>query len=380
MASNGYKYIDPDLHVFEPGDLWQRYMEPAYRAHAPVGADFFPNDLCMKHDGHLIARYDEPPLLEELYDDMSETHDRVDRFQGYHERGFGPDVQLEAMNEEGIDVAVLYPTRGFYAVGKEYDDDRFAAAVARAYNNWLAEFCSADADRMFGSGLVHPQHVESAIEEVRRMKHELGFRSLYLRPNPVRGRNWNNPAYDPLWAECEKLAMPIAFHEGWPCDLPVAGGERFDGRYEDLWLTEHVMCHPVEMMYAMVCMIAGGVLERFPGLQVAFLEANCSWVPYWLWRLDEHYEHRERHVKKALPKKPSEYFKAQCFVAVEADEEQGVWTATQIGDDNIVFSTDFPHEDSRFPNAVTTFLDLGFGEESCRKILWDNSARLYGFG
>ena len=173
--------------------------------------------------------------------------------------------------------------------------------------------------------------------------------------------------------------MPVAFHEGWPHELPVAGGDRFDGSHEDLWLTEHAMCHPFEMMYAVTCMIAGGVLERFPGLKVAFLEANCSWAPYWLWRLDEHYEHRERHVKKQLPKTPSEYFKAHCYVAVEADEHQGVWAATEIGDDNIVFSTDFPHEDSRWPNAGKTFLELGFPEPSCRKILWDNSARLYGF-
>ena len=134
------------------------------------------------------------------------------------------------------------------------------------------------------------------------------------------------------------------------------------------------------MMYASVCMIMGGVLERFPGRRVAFLEANCSWVPYWLWRLDEHYEHREKRVKHKLPRMPSEYFKDHCFVAVEADEHMGGWVAEQIGDDNIVFSTDFPHEDSRYPHAVETFLELPFREESKRKILWDNSARLYGLG
>ena len=162
------------------------------------------------------------------------------------------------MDTEGIDVAVLYRTRGFYVVGKEYDDDGLAAAVARAYNDWLAEYCSADNSRLYGSGLVHPQSVSLAVEEATRMKNELGFRSLFLRPNPVRRRNWNNPAYDPLWAECERLELPIAFHEGQPHALPIVGGDRFDGRFEDLWMTEHVMCHPGEMMYPMVCMIAGG--------------------------------------------------------------------------------------------------------------------------
>lgn len=211
------------------------------------------------------------------------------------------------------------------------------------------------------------------------MKTELGFKSVFLRPNPVRERNWHNPAYDPLWAEIEKQDLVIAFHEGWPCELPVAAGGRFDGRHEDLWLTEHALCHPVEMMYASTCMIMGGVLQRFPGLRVAFLEANCSWVPYWLWRLDEHYEHREKAVKNVLPKRPSAYFREHCFVSVEAEEALGVAVADEIGDDNIVFSTDFPHEDSRFPNSVAAFLELPFREESRRKILWDNAARLYGF-
>ena len=374
MARNGYKFIDPDLHVFEPADLWQRYIEPNYLDRAPVGCNSFANDMCMMHEGKLIARYSQPTTSYELY-----TANKRERYEEFHARSFAPDVELEAMDTEGIDLAVLYPTRGFYAVGKEYDDDGLAAAVARAYNNWLVEYCSADPTRLYGSGLVHPQNVDAAIHEARRMKHELGFRSLYLRPNPVRKRNWNNPAYDPLWAECEKLELPVAFHEGQPCDLPVAGGDRFDGRFEDLWITEHVMSHPVEMMYAMVCMIGGGVLERFPGLKVAFLEANCGWVPYWLWRLDEHHEHRETELKKTLPKRPSEYFKAQCYVSVEADEHQGVWVATQIGDDNIVFSTDFPHEDSRYPHALDTFLELGFPAETYRKILWDNTARYYGF-
>ena len=99
------------------------------------------------------------------------------------------------------------------------------------------------------------------------------------------------------------------------CTLPFAVGERFDGRFEDWWLSEHVTRHPIEMMYASTCIVNGGVLERFPGLRVAFLEANCSWVPYWLWRMDEHYEIREKLVKKTLPQKPSPFFLKQCFVS-----------------------------------------------------------------
>jgi len=377
MGFDGYRVLDSDLHVLEPADLWQRHIEPRYRDRAPIGSSQFFGDMYLAHEGRVISRSGDIPLKEELTHTMFDEHGVRELYEAYARRGFGPEVELEAMDREGVDQAVLFPTRGFYAVGKEYDDDGLAAAIARAYNDWLAEFRAADPARLHGAGLVHPQNVEAAVEEVRRMATELGFRAVFVRPNPVRGRNWHDPAYDPLWAEIERQALAVGFHEGWPCLLPVAVGERFDGRHEDPWLTEHVACHPVEMMYASLSLIAGGVLERFPGLRVGFLEANCAWVPYWLWRMDEHYEHRERYLKSRLPERPSEYWRRQCFASVEADEALARQVIESLGDANLVFSTDFPHEDSRFPHAVETFLGQPFPEASKRRILWENCARLY---
>jgi predicted TIM-barrel fold metal-dependent hydrolase len=379
MTHDGYKVLDSDLHVFEPADLWLRYIEPRYRDQAPVGSEEYFPDMLVKHEGKYITRTGHAPLLEGggLSADLINLQGQMEKYKAIAARGWGPDTQLEAMDEEGVDVAVLFPTRGFYAIGKEYADDKLASAVARAYNDWLAEFCARAPKRLYGAALLAVQSIDLAVEEVRRAKCDLGFKAVYLRPNPVRRRNWHDPAYDALWAECEKHQLTVGFHEGWPCALPVAIGDRFDGRHEDLWLTEHVACHPVEAMYASLCLIAGGVLERFPGLKVAFLEANCSWVPFWLWRLDEHYEHRERAVKDRMPLRPSEYFKRQCFASIEAEEALGKYVLDWMGDDNLVFSTDYPHEDSRFPKAVSTFLEQPFPEKSKRKILWDNCARLY---
>lgn len=381
MAHDGYKVLDSDLHVLEPADLWLRYIEPRYRDQAPVGTNEYVPDMNLKHEGKYISRSGELPVMAggEFSIELVTRQGQMEKYKEFAARGWGPDTQLEAMNDEGVDLAVLFPTRGFYAVGKEYADDGLAAAIARAYNNWLAEFCARAPDRLYGAALVAIQSVEAAVAEVRRAKRELGFKAVYLRPNPVRKRNWHDPAYNPLWAECEKQGLTIGFHEGWPCQLPVAIGERFDGRHEDLWLTEHVACHPVEAMYASLCLIMGGVLERFPGLKVAFLEANCSWVPYWLWRMDEHYEHRESVMKSKLPLRPSEYFKRQCFASIEAEETMGKYVLDWMGDDNLVFSTDYPHEDSRYPRAVATFTAQPFPESSKRKILWDNCARLYSF-
>ena len=230
---------------------------------------------------------------------------------------------------------------------------------------------------MYGAAMVPAQSVPAAVAEAHRAKQELGFKSIFLRPNPVRGRNWHNPVYDPLWAACEKLGLAVGFHEGTPCELPVAMGDRFDGVHEDLWVTEHVAAHPIEQMYACLSFIMGGVCERFPGLRVAYLEGNCSWVPFWLWRMEEHYEVRTHVLKQKLPLSPTEYFKRQCYVGVEADEEPGKYTLDWLGDSNIVFSTDFPHPDSKFPDSVKALVEQPFADVSIRKILWDNCATLY---
>ena len=116
--------------------------------------------------------------------DMAERYDRLTTFKGFEERGWGSQTQLEAMDVEGIDLALLFPSLGLFAHAKVYDDDELAAAVSRAYNNWLAEFCQADNTRMFGSGMIPAQNVEAAIHEVRRVKEELGFKAVFLRPQP----------------------------------------------------------------------------------------------------------------------------------------------------------------------------------------------------
>ena len=209
--------------------------------------------------------------------------------------------------------------------------------------------------------------------------HVLEPAAVFLRPNPVCGRNWHDPAYDPLWAACQSLDLTVCFHEGTPCELPVAMGDRFDGAHEDIYAMVHTACHPVEQMYASLCMVMGGVCERFPELRIGLLEANCSWVPFWLWRMDEHHEQRRPDIKSRLPLLPSEYFKRQCYASLEPDETPGRHTIEWLDGSNIVFSTDFPHGDTRFPHAVETLIEQKFPDAAMRKILWDNSAQLYGF-
>jgi predicted TIM-barrel fold metal-dependent hydrolase len=168
--------------------------------------------------------------------------------------------------------------------------------------------------------------------------------------------------------------MAVCFHEGGLVYLPQVGG-----RFPQVML-HHTCTHPMEMMLAAVDIIGGGVLARFPELRVGFLEGNCSWVPFLLWRLDEHYEWRREWDAPNFTMTPTEYFKRQCFVSVDCDEEPAKYTVDWIGEGNIVFSTDYPHADAKYPEASERFLKLPLSDSAKRKIMWDNCAKLYGIG
>src|SRR5437879_999920 len=220
------------------------------------------------------------------------------------------------MDQEGIAVAVVYPTRGLFAQGIDGMEPKLAAAIARAYNNWLYDFCAANPQRLIGAGMISPFEIDDAVAEAQRAVKELGFKGIFLRPNPVNGRNWHDPYYEPLWSELEALDVPLGFHEGLGAHLPQVGE-----RYGRNVMLRHTVCHPGEQMLAAVSFCGGGILARHPRLRVAFLEGNASWVPFLLWRMDEHYEWLGDVFARDLSMEPSAYFKRQCFVSVECDEE-----------------------------------------------------------
>ena len=171
--------------------------------------------------------------------------------------------------------------------------------------------------------------------------------------------------------------MALGIHEGGFPQLPQVVKGRLTHPMQ-----VHICTHPMEQMISAVSLIYGGVLERFPGLHVAFLEAGCGWVPFWLHRMDEHWENsrsRDFGSRGDLALAPSEYFQRQCYVTTDADEHMLAQVIELIGDDRIVFTTDYPHPDSPWPHASEEFLALpGVSVESKRKILCDNALALYG--
>lgn len=367
MAKNGIRIMDSDMHIIEPPDLWERYIDDEFKHRAPKGWPGQENPSVLEIDGRVYPKSarSKTATYHEMYGRLYE------RYKHAVDRGYDAVSQLQGMDNEGIDVAVLFPTRGLYALASDAIEPEFAAAIARGYNDWLADFCSEDPSRLLGSAMVTPHDVDAAVAETRRMVVDHGFKSVFMRPNPVGGRNWSDPYYEPLWTVAEELGIAVGFHEGGDVDLPQVG-THFPNS-----MMSHTCTHPMAMMLAVVDIIGGGVCERHPKLRFAFLEGNCSWAPFLLWRLDEHREWRYDWEGQDLKLEPSEYFKRQCFLSIECDETPAHLTIGAIGDENIVFSTDYPHADSKYPKSCDRFLELPIAEDSMRKILWDNCARLY---
>ena len=369
MAKNGFKVMDSDMHIMEPRDLWQKRIDSKYKSQAPEGiVSKNVRSLTMVHpDGQQWG------VMAGRAPHRGHNFERNQKlYESHAERGWTADVQLEAMDVEGIDTAVLFPTRGLNVLSEPGMDPGLAAALARAYNDWLAEFCSTNPDRLVGAGMISPFNVEDAVSEVHRCAEELHFRGIFVRSNIMNGHNWHDDYYEPLWNALEKLDIPLGFHES-SSSLARQVGDNFEPNF----MLRRSYAQPMEQMLALGSFCAGGVLARHPKLRVAFLEANCSWLPWLLWRLDESYEREGDVWAPDIEMTPSEYFKKQCFVSVEPDEAPVKYVLDYLGNDHIVFSTDYPHGDSKYPKAVESFLEVPISDEAKRKILWDNCAAYY---
>jgi predicted TIM-barrel fold metal-dependent hydrolase len=351
----------------EPPDLWQRYIDPRFREMAPEG-------VTSRNVQDLRTTF--PGLFKAIGPGNITGGQNYQRNQALYAdhaaRGWTADCQLEAMDVEGIDVAVLFPSRGLSVLTFEDMDPPFAAAVARAYNDWMADFCKMNPQRLLGSGMLSVYNIADAVTEARRAVEELGFRAVFLRSNIVNGKAWHDPYYEPLWEALEDMRIPLGFHEATGSRTHQVG-EQFAPNFG----LRRIYSQPVTQMLGLGSFVAGGVLARHPNLKVAFLEANCSWAPWLLWRMDESWELEGDVFMPDLTARPSEYFKRQCWISVEPDETPAKHMVEDFGCDQLVFSTDYPHTDSKYPHAVEGFLASGLSDDQKRQILWDNCARFY---
>ena len=251
-------------------------------------------------------------------------------------------------------------------------DPRLSLAICQAYNNWIHEFTRYSPDRLKWVAMLPVHDVHLACRELIRCVRELGAVGSFIRPNLVNDHYWHSNYWDPLYSVHEELNVTWGFHEGvsavYSRMIPLYGENRF---------YRHVASHWVEMQQAMVAMIIGGVFEFHPRLRVGFLEAQNSWAPGLLSRIEWDYpQYRDSHAPY-LTLTPREYFRRNCWAAVEGSEPEIEATAGLIGADRMCVSTDYPHFDSNFPHVSENLLK-NVPREIAAQILI-GGAHLYGF-
>ncbi len=144
-------------------------------------------------------------------------------------------------------------------------EPNFAAALARAYNNWLYDFCEKDPNRLLGAGMLSPFDIDDAVKEAKRCVKELGFRAVFLRSNIMNERNWFDAYYEPLWSTLEELAVPVGFHES-----SSSAARQTGDWFEPNFMLRRAVAQPMEQMLGLVAICSGGVLARHPNCASPF--------------------------------------------------------------------------------------------------------------
>jgi predicted TIM-barrel fold metal-dependent hydrolase len=161
-----------------------------------------------------------------------------------------------------------------------------------------------------------------------------------------------------------------------------ASGSHLGGGGVELYrkfIQAHTVSHPFGQMRQLTSIVFEGIPERFPHLRLAFLEAGVGWVPYWMGRMDEEYDKRGDVEAPALKKSPSEYVKSgNLYFSCEADEPLLPEALRLVGEDVVVYASDYPHWDNEFPGSIRVLKGRkDIADEQTRKILADNARRLY---
>jgi predicted TIM-barrel fold metal-dependent hydrolase len=369
------KTIDADGHIVEPADLWDRYLPAHLRdaARAALSTREYPDGgTSLVLEGRtLIRRIQATSFVSRKAGTFSD--------QSLHEGqagGWDPKARLADMDLDGIDTAVLYTSWAHVLVAVR--DYALAAAMARAYNDWLADYCRADPGRLHGVALVPLQDVPAAVRELRRAVTELGFKAVMVRPNRHAGRFLHDRHFDPFWREAEALEVPIGFH---PFPFPdlEAAFPIVDSQIPDRLTLSSISHLPIDNMLTMMHLVMSGTLERFPGLRVAFLESYGGWALMWVDRLNKYFVQSGYQDRGDLTVSPAEIFARQIYISFEPDERSLPLIAETLGADNILWASDYPHFDATFPGVVRELKETveGLPEAVQRKIIGENAARFY---
>jgi predicted TIM-barrel fold metal-dependent hydrolase len=376
--------VSSDGHVGPPVEAYRDYVDPEHRA------EF--DDWLEQYVPMWVATQEKASNLPET---LSEAYKREwmanEKVAEGAEGTWNPAQRLKSLDSDGIAADVLFPddqsanSPPFLWFAREYNrpwDAEYSPALklagARAYNRWLAEFCSLAPERLRGLALIGSMaNVEGAVAEVRRA-HADGLTSGVLLPliyyNSPEEPFWNDRRYDPIWATCAELSMPVHTHTGSGCPYY---GDQPEG----------------PILYALECttwphrpltfLIAGGVFERFPDLRMILTEQGSGWIVEALMMMDHIITDRMYAFGEGghLSMKPSGYFRRQCWIGSSILSQPEVEMRHAIGVDKMMWGWDYPHieaEEWLAPQDNLRRIMQGVPEDELRAMLAGNSIQAYG--
>ena len=341
MAERPFSIIDADGHVTETEEQVRRYMPESYRtsrSHLRAGHGYWDTSL-----GGTLG---------------TEAKDA--------------DTWLKAMDDGGMETAVLFPTSIGLTASLIWDP-AVAVDVSSAYNRFMYEEFQAKSDRLKAVALLPMQDLGEAVKELRRTVTEYGVVGAML---PALGKHppFGQRDYFPLYEEAQRLGTMLAVHSATQ-GIHHLGADDFQR-----FIEVNTYCFPVGLFKHMVSMMFAGIPELFPELRIGWMEGGCGWVPYWLERMDEKWELRGEAEAPELKRSPTDYVRnGNWYFHTEAEEKMLPYVMSVIGEDRLFYASDFPHWDSHYPQSIDEMLgrtDLSDGAK--RKVMRENAIRLYG--
>jgi hypothetical protein len=349
MAQTRVRSIDGDGHVIEDIPRLLEHMETPYR-----------NWYGMGRAGAmaLMPRDGAPRALGDKFKDGP---------------GNSTESWLHMMQEGDLDAAILFPTSGLFA-GCLRDAD-YAVAFCQAYNNWMARALLKPDQSLLGVALLPVQDAAEAAKELRRAKQEAGLVGAMLPADG--GHLLGDRRYDPIYQAAAETGLPLTVHASgsWAADAHTTAHQF------PKFIQAHTISHPFGILRQFTSMMFEGVFERFPTVRFAFLECGGSWVPWWLDRMDEEYEHRGAEEAPNLKHKPSTFVheNGNIFFGCEAEERLLGPTLQVIGNDTVMYASDWPHWDGDYPHSLFEIQQRqDLTEEQRQGVLHRAAERLYG--
>jgi predicted TIM-barrel fold metal-dependent hydrolase len=389
MARAGYRIFDVDTHIIEPVEPIEAHLTGAERARLAALGPLVGRTPAK--EGMSRYRIGTRPALDRRLGSRERVQPPSPEARGARDGGtpwevrwqgppfpssrvsFDPHARVRDLDVEGIDVNMILPSGGVPAFAG-LDDVALEQAMYRAYHRFLADYCRPYPERLTGVLLVSARDAAGSVAEIRRCAEEdwpVGI--LPICPPAL---SLDDPDWEPIWAAAQAHDLTVVIHS-FTMTVPYPPG------VWDTWdsvFLQRAAGHVWNAQRNMAALVGAGVLDRHPRLRLTSLECGHGWLAAWAARLDELAE-MSRHALPPLQRKPSEYIRGpQYFQSIQLYEgEQSLRHAIEaLGEDTLMFATDYPHSESWFPKSVDVVLRWdSIREGARRKLLWENAARCY---